>query len=287
MAKSKERRQNIILDGGVNIAYYSYHDDQSPTIVMIHGITGNHKGFQYLVPELADYRLIIPDLPGFGDSDLPSRSAWSIDGLAALANQFVAKLNLVVPPIILGHSMGGLVVASQIAQNPELYAKTAILISPVPTAVRGLDSRQIGAKLGALQYKLGYTTGKFGDQLIRSNLIADGMTILLSKTRNRKRRQAIYSHHRDNLRYFSSSEFYYQLHRDINRHGAIDYADALKSKKVLLITGNRDSVTPLREEKKLARAINAAEFHIIPEVGHLIHYEKPTEAAALIREFLN
>lgn len=280
-------RQQCSLKDGTTVTYYTYHDDQQPTVVMIHGITGNHKGFQYILPELSGVRCIVPDLPGFGNSDLPPRSTWSIDGLAALANEFVEQLRLSKPPIILGHSMGGLVVSSMVSQRPDLYDERVVLISPVPTAVRRFESRTVGAKLGSLQYRLGHSTGKAGDRLVKSKLVSHAATKIMMRTSDSDRRHAIYAHHLDNLTYFSDSKFYHALHNDINRHGSIDYAEALRAKTVLLIAGDRDNVTPLGEMTKFANAIVPEQYVIIPHVGHLIHYEKAPEAASTIAQFVD
>lgn len=280
-------KQQCILANGTQVRYYTYHDDQQPTVVMIHGITGNHKGFQYILPELAGARCIVPDLPGFGDSDLPPQSTWTIDGLAALANEFVEQLALPHPPIILGHSMGGLVVSSMVSQRPDLYDDRVILISPVPTAVRRLESRAVGAKLGSIQYRLGHSAGRAGDRLVKSKLVSRAATSVMVRTRDQERRRAIYAHHLDNLTYFSDSKFYHSLHNDINHRGSIDYAKALRAKTVLLIAGDRDNVTPLGEMTKFANAIIPEQYLIIPHVGHLIHYEKAPEAASAIAAFID
>lgn len=276
-------KHELTLTNGTVVRYYTYHDDKQPTVVLIHGITGNHKGFQYILPELADARCIVPDLPGFGDSDLPPKGDWSVDGLARLANEFVRKLDLATPPVILGHSMGGLVVSSMVAQDPALFERRAILISPVPTPVRRFDSRYGGAKLGGIQYCVGQVAPK----LVKSHTISRATTKLMLKTSNTDRRKAIYDHHIDNLNYFSDSAFYYALHIDINARGAIDYAVALREKDVLLLAGDDDIVTPLAEMDKFAAAITPQDYVVISNVGHLIHYEKAPEASQAIRNFLD
>lgn len=275
-----------ILTNGTSISYRSYNPNSQPTVIMIHGITGNHKGFQYILKELPDVHAIVPDLPGFGESDLPPTAEWNIDGLARLTNEFVESLKLPVPPIILGHSMGGLVVSSMVSQRPELYDKKVILISPVPTAVTAFDSRMIGAKLGALQYFIGSRAGSVGVRIVKSHKISRAATRVMVKTRDSSRRKDIYAHHIDNLSYFSDSAFYHSLHTDINRHGSIDYAPALSKKNILLITGDDDAVTPMKHMNRFANAISPSEYVVIPGVGHLIHYERAPEAAQSIAEFI-
>ena len=89
-----------------------------------------------------------------------------------------------------------------------------------------------------------------------------------------------------NLDFISNIEFYKILFRDFNKRGAIDYADALRQKRVLLVAGNQDSVTPLTHIKNLSQAISPERFLVISNVGHLIHYEKAPQAAMAIKSFL-
>lgn len=269
------------------IQYWVYHPDAPRTIVMIHGFTGSHEGFQYIMPNLPHLRFIIPDLPGFGESDLLDREQWSIDALARTLNEFVVSLNLDRPPYLMGHSMGGLVVASMLAQAaPGLYDKQAILLSPVPTAIRRNDSRRPGAILGALQYRIGHRAGKAGELLVKSRPISRALTKFIMTTTDRQLQSEIYQHHFKNLDYISSIEFYSTLYTDINRRGAIDYAEQLKSYRLLLISGKKDAVTPVAEQQKLVQAAEAEQFIVIPGVGHLTHYESPREVAAAIKQFI-
>lgn len=276
----------LTLTNGVQVRYWTYHDDAPTTMVLIHGFTGSHEGFQYIVPLLPQIRFIVPDLPGFGISDLMPSEEWTIDALARLANEFVEKLKLSVPPYILGHSMGGLVVSSMVSQAPDLFARDMVLISPVPTPIRANDARRGGAILGALQYKLGHRTGRVGDKFVKSRTISRGLTWTLLHTTDKELRKEIYGHHFKNLDYISSIEFYSKLYTDINRHGAIDYTPALRAKRVLLLAGDKDTVAPPKQIQKLVDAIHPDTFVVIEGVGHLIHYERPKEAAQAITAFL-
>lgn len=276
----------VTLADGLRVKYWEYHPDAPTTMVLIHGFTGSHEGFKYIVEQLPDIHFIVPDLPGFGVSDLPERADWTIDGLARLANDFVEALHLEPAPHILGHSMGGLVVSSMIYQQPDLYDSRVVLISPVPTAIRRNDARRPGAILGTLQYRLGHRTGRVGDKLVKSRTVSRALTRLMLHTSDRELRRAIYDHHFKNLDYISDIDFYSRLYTDINRSGSIHYASELSKKHILLLAGDKDSVTPLPEMKKFAMAVNPDTFTIIPDVGHLIHYEKAAEAAEAIRQFL-
>ena len=151
-----------------DIAYWKYHDSSLPTCIFNHRFTGSHEGFQYIIPELKKFHILVRDLPGFGETKLGIDS-FTIDELAKRVNDFVRDLELSEPPFVMGHSMGGLVVASMLSQSPELFNKKAILVSPVATKVNYLDSRKIGAFLGRLQFYLGKTVPGVGPKISKKS----------------------------------------------------------------------------------------------------------------------
>lgn len=276
-----------------DIHYWHYqpkHDtaDQATPLLFIHGFTGNHAGFSDIIAQLGDkYDIYIPDLPGFGESALPQKP-WTVTHLAQSINEWVKTVDFgEQKPLVIGHSMGGLVASRMLAQNPELFAQKAILISPVPTKIAPFELRNLGAQLGSLHYKVAASLGPFGGRLLRSRAISRISTRLIMTTKDRSLRHTIYQNHLDNLAYISDGRFYLNLHCDINKHGAIDDAELLKHRfDIMVITGDHDRVTPLRDEKELARALNA-DLRVIAGPGHLLHYETPTKVAAEIQTFLN
>ncbi len=55
---------------------------------------------------------------------------------------------------------------------------------------------------------------------------------------------------------------------------------------VLLVAAQQDDITPIEAGRHLATLFAGAELVEISDVGHLIHYETPAEAAGAIRRFL-
>ena len=266
------------------IHYWVYNPGKDKTLVMIHGFTGDHYGFQKIIPYLADYTIITPDLPGSGDSTITKKD-WSIDAIARLTNEFVQSLRLEAPPYILGHSMGGLVVATMIHQAPHLYDSKVILLSPVPRKVTWGDSRWLSVRLGELQYKIGYTVPVFGPLLVKSKWITLLAAQILITTNDKEIIRFTREQMLNNLNRVSSVEFYYRITRDVSSRGVIDYVDTLRNKTVLFINGDKDMVAPLEQVRQVATQAGAS-FATITGVGHDIHYERANEAATIIKEFL-
>ena len=90
---------------------YAYRDAdaaEAPTIVMVHGFTGSKENWYPLARELRGrYRLLIPDLPGWGDSQRKPGAIYGFPEQAANVDAFIRALSPGRPVVLLGHSMGG------------------------------------------------------------------------------------------------------------------------------------------------------------------------------------
>jgi len=276
--------RSLTLPSGDKVVYWTHHDDKKPVLILVHGFTGSHEGFQYLVPLLAEFRLIIPDLPGFGVSPLP-HDQLSLRELGELFVDFIQALGLKRKPYLLGHSMGSLVVCEAVRQHPAAFAKKLILVSPVPSPIGMADLRRAGAMVSQFYYVASHRLPVVGKKLSVSKKITRMSTNMIMTAKDKKLRQAIHEHHFGNLNFISNIGWYSRLYRQINRTGISRYRAALEPFDVLLINGERDSVTPLRHQRRAARAIKAT-LKTIPGVGHLAHYEKPRALARAIADFL-
>ena len=60
---------------GINLFYREAGATSAPAVLLLHGFPTSSHMFRNLIPALADsYRLIAPDYPGYGQSDMPDRS---------------------------------------------------------------------------------------------------------------------------------------------------------------------------------------------------------------------
>ena len=83
--------------GDVEVFYREAGPSDAPVILLLHGFPTASHMFRDLIPELAGrYRVIAPDLPGFGNTVAPPRGvfAYSFDNLADVMAQFVDALGL-------------------------------------------------------------------------------------------------------------------------------------------------------------------------------------------------
>jgi pimeloyl-ACP methyl ester carboxylesterase len=73
MKMSAIKYKRVDVDG-FGVAYREAGPVSGPALLLLHGFPTSSHMFRDLIPKLADrYRVVAPDLPGFGQSDLPSR----------------------------------------------------------------------------------------------------------------------------------------------------------------------------------------------------------------------
>jgi pimeloyl-ACP methyl ester carboxylesterase len=92
---------NIKLDtveaDGIKIFYREAGPADAPVILLLHGYPTSSHMFRHLMPRLASsFRVIAPDLPGFGFTEVPSERQYryTFDNLGVTINAFVEALNL-------------------------------------------------------------------------------------------------------------------------------------------------------------------------------------------------
>jgi pimeloyl-ACP methyl ester carboxylesterase len=82
---------------GIQVFYREAGDVAAPVVLLLHGFPASSFMFRDLIPRLADsYRVIAPDLPGFGFTDVPSKRkyTYSFDALAGTVQAFTDALGL-------------------------------------------------------------------------------------------------------------------------------------------------------------------------------------------------
>ena len=82
---------------GVKIFYREAGPADAPVVLLLHGFPTSSHMFRNLIPALADrYRVIAPDYPGYGQSDMPDRAAfaYTFDRFAALVDGLLDQLGV-------------------------------------------------------------------------------------------------------------------------------------------------------------------------------------------------
>ena len=271
-------------------------------VLLVHGFRGDHHGLEiianYLLKLIPNVSIISPDLPGFGRSGDLSESALdedSIDAYVAWLQDFVERTNpLGLPLHVVGHSFGSILTSAFAAAHPASLARLS-LINPISEPA--LEGRQrVTSRLASLYYRAGAALPeKIGYPLLRSQLITRLSSEVMMRTKDRAMRRFINGQHAAYFGSFGSRRGVLSAYEASIAHTAAEYAAAIRVPVQMLVAEDDDLGTPETARAMYATltsrnlpALSAGpreRLDMIPEVGHLIHYETPHLAAELIADF--
>lgn len=251
--------QNIEIDG-VNIRYYTEGSGPRPVIVM-HGWGCKASTVAVLAQAAAGSGTTVYniDLPGFGDSSEPDE-VWGIERYTAAIEEFARRLGLERPSLI-GHSFGGRISIVYASRNE---VDKVILVDAA--GIKPHRSLRYYAKVysfKAAKHILPYIVGrKRADEII-----------------DRWRGKAGSSDYKS-----ASPKMRAIMSRVVNE----DLKGLLPEIKAptLLIWGEKDTATPMRDARLMQKLIPDAGLVSYPEAGHYSYLERPAQTQAVIQSFL-
>jgi len=122
---------------GHRVHYYAMGPASGPPVVLVHGLGGRSEDWRNLAPYLvrAGYRVYLPDLVGYGQSEQPSGFSYSVDDEAGVVVGLFDVLGLKQVDLG-GWSMGGWIVQRVAAEQPDrvrklmLFDSAGLLVKP-------------------------------------------------------------------------------------------------------------------------------------------------------------
>ena len=105
---------------------------EGPSLLAVHGLGGSGRYFQGVADALGEhYRIVAPDLAGFGASGKPDRAAY--DRAFHLANLEAALEGATEHVVVVGHSIGGVLAALWAGANAERVPALVLAATPYPS----------------------------------------------------------------------------------------------------------------------------------------------------------
>jgi 3-oxoadipate enol-lactonase len=256
--------------GGSKIQYRDSGGD-GPAVLLLHAFPLHSGMWDAQFDALGeDYRLIAPDLKGFGGSDAPEdRGTYSMDSYADESAALLDELG-VTDVVLVGLSMGGYIAFSILRRHPE-RVRALVLADTRAEA----DPPEGVAKRSA-QQKMVEEEGTGG--LIRALPGA-----LLGTTSQEKRPEVVAR--ATTLMDNPPAGFIGALEAMKNR---VDSTGDLASISIptLVIVGDEDGVTPPEASRKMHEHVGGSSLVVIPEAGHLSNLEAPAEFNEALAPFL-
>jgi pimeloyl-ACP methyl ester carboxylesterase len=236
-------------------------------LVLVHGFLGSSKMWEPQINFFKDYfRVITPDLPGFGKSN-KVKSPSSIESIANLLLEVfekkkINKFNL------LGHSMGGMI-AQEMAKNSGNKISKLVCYS----------TGSVGEMPGRFE-----TVDQSREKLKKNGLEATAKNI--AKTWFTKGEQAKYFNICIEAGKQTSIEAADNALVAFKNWNGVDTLKNIKN-KTLIVWGDKDKSYDINQIKILKRNILNSTLAIFEGCAHNVHLEKVEEFNKQIQEFLN
>jgi 3-oxoadipate enol-lactonase len=251
------------------LSYEAAGDPASPPLVFLHGIGGAARAWRGQLDFFGDrYRAIAWDMPGYGGSaPLPT---VSIPTLGDALQYFLQQIGA-TKPVLVGHSIGGMIVQQLLAKNPGVAGAVVLAqTSPAFGKPDGDWQKQfIGARLGPLDR--GATMVSLAPSLV-AELIGDDP----DREGCELARECM----------ASVPEASYRA--SMMALMGFDLRSALKEilAPTLLLSGSKDKNAPAPMMAKMATYVPGSTYVELEGVGHLANLERPGEFNAALSDFL-
>jgi pimeloyl-ACP methyl ester carboxylesterase len=249
-------REEKILVKGVETNYKI--GGKGEGFLILHGWNGSSDSWKKIIGVLeTKYKVVCPDFPGFGKSQVPS-TPWNLNDFVEWLNEFSEKVNL-KNFFLLAHSFGGRVAIKFSIFYPE-KVKKLILVS----------SAGIKQEWG-LKEKIIFQISKIGNAIFSKNhffRFKDGARNFFYRIARIKDYSKAKGVMKETMKKIVEEDLLPELSKI--------------QKETLIIWGEKDKIIPLKYAFLFKEKIKNSKLEILPKIGHSPHLEDPEKLAEIL-----
>jgi pimeloyl-ACP methyl ester carboxylesterase len=239
-------------------------------VVFLHGFCESNKIWQNLMNELSEeFRILCPDLPGFGKSPA-LKNPFSLEQVGDELMHWLAEQQI-SESVIIGHSLGGYIALELLRKHKKSIAAIGLFNSSAfedaldkkenrDKLIQFLHHNGVAPFIKTFVPSLFYPPTISNFQHIIDEIAGDGLSLETDVVAG-----------------------YAAAMRDRK-----DSMELLRkySDKILLIAGEHDQNVPLEKSKKMAAYLKTNNTYIMPESAHMSLFEQPKACTTAVRSFL-
>jgi 3-oxoadipate enol-lactonase len=247
---------------GTGIAYI--RRGRGSPLVLIHGYPLDHTIWNGVVLLLEkEFDLIIPDMRGFGKSDVKA----SDDNLTIFATDMAKLLNQlkIGNACLAGHSMGGYVALAFARQYPERVSGLAMVSSQTPSDTPEIRESRLATARQVVEKGVGLVVEAMTPKLSTEKRIQDYVKRLIAEQRPEGLSNALkaMAGRADSSELFSTFKF-----------------------PVVIVHGDADLLIPIKRAREMKAALPTAFYFELAGLGHMAMMEKPDAVAKALTSLI-
>jgi pimeloyl-ACP methyl ester carboxylesterase len=265
---------------GVRVHYQEAGAIDAPAVLLLHGFTASNFVWKEVLLPLADagFRVVAPDLVGFGFSGKPRGGEYTIDAQARVVVGLMDALGIGRASLV-GSSYGGAVAATCALDYPERVERLVLVDAVINDHAKRRPLLRLAASpvLGDLLSPLMLGSRR----LVRSQLTRG----YAPENRHLFDEERAAAHHRPLVAAGTQRAALATLRRwHANR---VEEEAHRITHPVLLVWGEADHETPLAHGRVLNRALPDSRLRIFRRCGHMPMEERPREFVEVVAQFLS
>jgi pimeloyl-ACP methyl ester carboxylesterase len=248
---------------------YRREEGTGPTIVLLHGVGGNHTVWNSVIPLLsADFRVVAPDLRGHGRTPVPPGSHFTFLEFSGDVLRLLDQVHATSAHVV-GLSGGALLALRLALDHPE-RARSLVMVSGA--AYTDAHTRAVAQRWSEVYAKEG--PGPFGLRLLKDLYYPDWIEDHLDFA-DELREQV---RHQD----FGPAVLW------ARSMGVFDERKRIASLRAptLIVQAMDDAVVDASHGRILRQSIPGSQIRILAETGHIVPLERPKETAEAIASFV-
>lgn len=243
-----------------------------PPVVLLHAFPLNAGMWEEQIAALSPrWRVLAPDLPGFGPTEASADDEASIDAWADLVAELVGSLGL-GPVVVGGLSMGGYVAFAVRRRHPDLVA--ALVLADTRAAA---DTPEVLQRRTDQQQKV--ADGKADEVL-------DAMVGTLLSEQTQAERPDVVERARALMGATPPATIVAALEAMKQRADASGELGSIDV-PVLVLVGEHDGPSPPSVAQEMAEAVPDGRLEVLPGAGHLSNLEAPEAFNRVLTSFLS
>jgi pimeloyl-ACP methyl ester carboxylesterase len=271
-------RSRFVEIEGVRVHYQEAGDVGAPAVVLIHGFCASNFVWNDALVPLAEagFRVVAPDLVGFGFSGKPGGGEYTIEAQARILVGLLDALGIERAALV-GSSYGGAVTAVCALDYPERVGRLVLVgaVSNDEITRRPLLRLAATPVVGELLAPVMLDARRFmKNRLRKTYAAANGHLIDFARITAHQRPLRASATHRAILRTLRNW-----------RAARIEHEAARITQPTLLVWGAHDRDVPLRYGERLHELVAHSRLFVFPACGHLPQEERPREFVSLVAEF--